>query len=74
MVRVSIYVEGGGDSKEQHVRCRKGRRSFQVLAELDPNTLKSSNLSYFKRFAGTLDYHLPEGDNIRSRCIDRPIP
>jgi hypothetical protein len=28
MVRVCIYVEGGGDSKEQHTRCREGFRKL----------------------------------------------
>ena len=28
MVNVKIYVEGGGDSKEQHVRCREGFRKL----------------------------------------------
>jgi hypothetical protein len=28
MVGVKIYVEGGGDSKELHVRCRKGFRKL----------------------------------------------
>ncbi len=28
MVKVKIYVEGGGDSKEQHVRCREGFRKL----------------------------------------------
>lgn len=37
----------------------KGRRSFQILAELDPETLKE-NLSYFRRFSETLDRYLPE--------------
>lgn len=27
-MRVKIYVEGGGDSKEQHVRCREGFRKL----------------------------------------------
>jgi len=27
-VSVKIYVEGGGDSKEQHVRCREGFRKL----------------------------------------------
>jgi hypothetical protein len=37
----------------------KGRRSFQILAELDPETLKE-NLSYFRRFSETLDRYLRE--------------
>ncbi|HIJ69206.1 MAG TPA: hypothetical protein HPP57_06860 [Deltaproteobacteria bacterium] len=28
MVKVGIYVEGGGDSKELHVRCREGFRKL----------------------------------------------
>jgi hypothetical protein len=28
VVSVKIYVEGGGDSKEQHVRCREGFRKL----------------------------------------------
>jgi hypothetical protein len=28
VVNVKIYVEGGGDSKEQHVRCREGFRKL----------------------------------------------
>ncbi len=35
----------------------KGRRSFQILAELNPKTLKE-NLSYFRRFSETLDRYL----------------
>ena len=37
----------------------KGRRSFQILAELDPETLKE-NLSYFCRFSETLERYLRE--------------
>lgn len=37
----------------------KGRRSFQILAELNPETLKES-LSYFRRFIEKLDGHLQE--------------
>lgn len=33
---------------------RKGRRSFQILAELDPNTLRN-HLPYFERFFDTLN-------------------
>lgn len=40
-------------------RYDKGRRSFQILAELNPETLKES-LSYFRRFIETLDRHLEE--------------
>jgi len=50
MVNVKIYVEGGGDSKEQHVRCRN-------LAQLNPETL-SQYLPYFRRFITTLDGYL----------------
>lgn len=32
MVRVSIYVEGGGDSKELHTRCREGFRKLIAKA------------------------------------------
>ncbi|MCR3883049.1 DUF4276 family protein [Methanotrichaceae archaeon M04Ac] len=35
----------------------KGRRSFQILSELDPEMLKE-NLSYFRRFSETLDRYL----------------
>lgn len=35
----------------------KGQRSFQILAELNPETLKE-NLSYFRRFSETLDRYL----------------
>lgn len=28
MVRIKVYVEGGGDSKEQHARCREGFRKL----------------------------------------------
>ena len=38
-------------------RYDKGRRSFQILSELDPEMLKE-NLSYFRRFSETLDRYL----------------
>lgn len=34
MVNVTLYVEGGGDSKEQHVRCREGFRKLIEQAGL----------------------------------------
>jgi hypothetical protein len=38
-------------------RYEKGRRSFQLLAELDPNTL-AKHLPHFARLRGTLDQKL----------------
>lgn len=38
---------------------RKGRRSFQVLARLDPETLKV-HLLHFRRLVQSLERHLPE--------------
>lgn len=38
-MRAILYVEGGGDSKELHARCREGKRSFELLGKLDPDTL-----------------------------------
>lgn len=35
----------------------KGEKSFKVLAELDPTTLKK-HLLHFRRFIATLDLHL----------------
>ena len=37
---------------------RKGARSFEVLAKLDPDQLKQ-HLSYFRRLVEALDNHLP---------------
>ena len=34
MVKVSVYVEGGGDSREMRARCRKGFSSFLEKANL----------------------------------------
>ena len=36
---------------------RKGTRSFQILAQLNPETLKQ-HLPYFRRFITTLDRYL----------------
>ncbi len=45
---------------------RKGKRSFQVLAELNPRALM--NLPHFKRFIEALDGRLPEGTGGIPQC------
>lgn len=45
------------DCDKQHKPYKKGKRSFQVLETLNPNTLKQ-RLPYFKRFLETLEAHL----------------
>jgi hypothetical protein len=45
---------------------RKGRRSFQVLAELNPGALM--DLPHFKRFIKALDSRLPEGEGGIAQC------
>ena len=68
-----IYLEGGGDSKELHTRCRegfrkllekyctnayqKGRRYFDILSKLMPDVLKP-HLPSFKRNIEILDEKL----------------
>jgi hypothetical protein len=52
-----------------HKAYRKGRRSFQILAELNPDTLM--NLSYFKRLIQALTSRLPEETGGSVRCGGR---
>ena len=51
-----------GPNKVYH----KGRRSFQVLAELNPGTLM--DLPHFKRFIEALNSRLPEGAGGIPQC------
>ena len=44
----------------------KGRRSFQVLAELNPGTLM--DLPHFKLLIQALDSRLPEGEGGIAQC------
>ena len=68
----TIYLEGGGDSNQLKIRCRegfrkllekcsnayaKGKRSFEVLGEFDPEVLKP-HLPSFDRMLRILDTSL----------------
>lgn len=56
---VQRALENATRNRGRDKAYRKGRRSLQVLAQLNPGTL--INLAHFRRFIETLDSHLPEG-------------
>ena len=39
-MRIDVYVEGGGNSREPNVRCRRGFREFFQNAGIDPRSIR----------------------------------
>ncbi len=63
---VQLALENATRNCGPNKTYRKGRRSFQVLAQLSPGTLMS--LPHFKRFMEALDGRLPEGEGGIPQC------
>jgi len=63
---VQLALENATRNCGANKAYRKGRRSFQVLAELNPGTLR--DLLHFKLLIEALDSRLPEGAGGTSQC------
>jgi len=63
---VQLALENATRTCDRDKAYRKGRRSFQVLAELNPGTLMS--LPHFRRLIEALNSRLPEGEGGIPQC------
>ena len=63
---VQLALENATHNCGHNKAYRKGRRSFQVLAELNPGTLM--DLPHFKLLIQALTSHLPEGTEGIPQC------
>lgn len=81
MSRVKLYVEGGGDSKEQHVRCREGFRKLLEKAGLAgemPRIVagggRGTTFDQFKMAQRAAGVDFGQQPGLRARILPRPGP